>query len=203
MTHTLTEDRRQAIGAWLAERLSPYRYQHSLGVAATARRLAERYGADADRAELAGLLHDVAREWKGPALLEAARELGLSVGYLEEMAPMPCLHGPVGSAIAKSEFGLDDQELLAAIAHHTMGREAMGTLERVVFLADAIEPNRPDADYIRELRALAEDDLNRACLRAYDHTFLYLIRNGQPIHPDANKGRNWLIREEKEKANHE
>jgi predicted HD superfamily hydrolase involved in NAD metabolism len=187
-----------SIKPWLQERLSPHRYQHSLGVAATARELAERFGADADRAELAGLLHDAAREWRPPQLLEGAREAGLEVTYMEEMAPMPCLHGPLGAEVAKREFGVADAELLEAIAHHTMGRERMGLLERVVFLADAIEPNRPSMPYIDELRELAHKDLNLACRRAYDHTFDYLLRTGQPIHPVASAGRNWLLYCEKE-----
>lgn len=187
------------IRSQLRERLSPRRYQHSLGVAETARALAERFGADSDRAELAGLLHDVAREWRGPELLERARLLGLSIGYLEEMAAMPCLHGIVGADVATQAFGVTDDGLLSAIAHHTLGRERMTVLEKVVFLADAIEPNRPTAPYIEELRALAHEDLDKACRRAYDHTFDYLLRTGQPIHPQAAAARNWLLFTEKER----
>ncbi|HEY9722977.1 MAG TPA: bis(5'-nucleosyl)-tetraphosphatase (symmetrical) YqeK [Oscillatoriaceae cyanobacterium] len=190
---------RTDIRSWLEANLSPHRYQHSLGVAATARALAERYGADPERAELAGLLHDAAREWKAGALLETARAAGMPVGYLEEMAPMPCLHGPIGAELAEREFGVADGEVLAAISHHTLGRERMGLLEKVVFLADAIEPNRPDAPYIRELRARAEDDLDHACRRALDHTFDYLLRTHQPIHPVAAAARNWFLYCEKEK----
>jgi predicted HD superfamily hydrolase involved in NAD metabolism len=193
-TQTLLEE----IKAWLHERLSPHRYVHSLGVAATARELADRFGADPMRAELAGLLHDAAREWRPPQLLEGARALGLELTYMEEMAPMPCLHGPLGADIAKREFGVADEEMLQAIANHTLGRERMGLLERVVFLADAIEPNRPELPYIVELRELAHQDLNLACRRAYDHTFEYLLRTGQPIHPLAAAGRNWLLYCEKE-----
>lgn len=200
MTLALTEDRRFHIQAWLEGRLSPHRYRHSLGVAETARRLAERHGADPQQAELAGLLHDAAREWKAAELVEAAARWDLPVGYLERMAPMACLHGPVGSHLARETFGVADEGVLAAIAHHTMGREAMSLLEKVVFMADAIEPNRPDAPYIRELREVVWQDLDLACRRAYDLTFEYLLKSGQPIHPQANAGRNWLLREEKERA---
>lgn len=187
------------IRARLRERLSPRRYQHSLGVAAKARELAERHGADADQAELAGLLHDVAREWPAHALLERGREMGVSLGYLEQMSPMPCLHGPVGAELAAAEFGVADDGVLQAIASHTIGRERMTLLERVVFLADAIEPNRTALPYIVELRELAEHDLDLACRRAFDHTFEYLLRTRQPIHPQAAAARNWLLFTEKEK----
>ena len=183
--------------AWLEARLSPHRYQHSLGVAETARELAVRYGADPERAAIAGLLHDAAREWRPHQLFEAAESVGLDVTYLEEMAPMPCLHGPLGADLVRRELAVLDLEMLEAIANHTIGRERMGLLERVVFLADAIEPNRPELPYILELRELARQDLNLACRRAYDHTFDYLLRTGQPIHPVAAAGRNWLLHCEK------
>lgn len=198
MAITLTDDRRVEIRGWLQQRLSPHRYTHSLGVAAAARELAERFGADPAQAELAGLLHDIAREWRPDELFAAARDWEIPVGYLEEMAPMPCLHGQVGANLAAETFQVSDESVLLAIAHHTIGRERMTLLERVVFLADTIEPNRPDAEYIRELRELAEQDLNLACRRAYDHTFEYLLRTGQPIHPEAARGRNWLLYEERE-----
>lgn len=181
----------------LAARLSPIRYTHCLGVAQMAAELAERFGADVWRARWAGLLHDVAREWSANELINAARELGLGVDYLVEMAPMACLHAEVGASCAGREFGVRDAGILAAIASHTVGREQMDVLEKVVFLADAIEPNRPGAPYIEELRELAKVDLDAACLRAYDHTLDYLLRTGQMIHPTAVRGRNWLIYEQR------
>lgn len=186
--------------AWLEANLSPRRAQHSLAVGQTARELALRFEADPDRAELAGLLHDAAREWQADRLLVAARAAGLDIDYMVEMAPMPCLHGPLGADVARDFFGVEDDELLAAIAHHTMGRERMTRLDQILFVADAIEPNRGDAPYLADIRAAAETDLARACRRAYDHTFDYLLRSGQPIHPDAARGRNWLIYNEREAA---
>lgn len=184
---------RPRVLAWLEANLSPHRYQHSVGVGQTARALAERFGGDADRAELAGLLHDVAREWPAARLLEAGRDAGLAIDYMAQMAPMPCLHGPVGAGLARDAFGVADEALLQAIAHHTMGRERMTLDEKILFVADAIEPNRGEADYLADIREAAEADLDRACRRAYDHTFAFLLRTGQPIHPDAARGRNWLI----------
>jgi predicted HD superfamily hydrolase involved in NAD metabolism len=196
---TADTDWRLTIGDWMRERLSPHRYQHVLGVAATARELAVRFGADPDKAELAGLLHDAAREWRPPQLLASAREWGLHVGSLEEMAPMPSLHAPLGAEVAKREFGVSDPEVLSAIAHHTLGAEGMSTLDKVLFLADSIEPGRGDQEYLREIRQLSRTDLDRACLKSLDQTFTYLLKSGQVLHPRSVQARNWLIRKLKEK----
>ena len=191
---------RPRVVAWLEANLSARRAQHSLAVGQMARELALRFDADPDRAELAGLLHDAAREWKADRLLAAAGAAGLEVDYMVELAPMPCLHGPLGAGVARDFFGVEDEELLSAIAHHTLGRERMTQLDQILFVADAIEPTRGDAPYLADIRAAAETDLARACRRAYDHTFEYLLRTGQPIHPDAARGRNWLIYGEREAA---
>jgi predicted HD superfamily hydrolase involved in NAD metabolism len=191
---------RPRVIAWLESNLSPHRCRHSLGVGATARELALRFGDDPDRCELAGLLHDAARELPAGKMLETARAAGLPVDYLEEMAPMPCLHGALGADVARAEFGVADEALLSAIAHHTMGRERMTLTEKIVFIADAVEPNRGDAPYLRDIREALAVDLDRACRRAYDHTFEFLLRTGQPIHPEAARGRNWLIYCERQRA---
>lgn len=182
---------------WLEQRLSHGRFAHSVRVGQAARELGLRFGVDPDRCELAGLLHDCARELPVSRLNVEAQALGLGLTYLEQMAPMPCLHGPVGAALARDEFAEHgDEALWSAIARHTVGAEAMTPLEQVVFLADAIEPGRGEAPYLAELRRAAEVDLAHACRRAYDHTFEYLLRTGQPIHPDAAKGRNWFLYQE-------
>ena len=81
-----------------------------------------------------------------------------------------------------------------------MGRERMTLEDKILFIADAIEPTRGDAAYLRDIREAAKTDLDRACRVAYDHTFDFLLRTGQPIHPDAAKGRNWLIYCERQAA---
>ncbi|MEB3197602.1 MAG: bis(5'-nucleosyl)-tetraphosphatase (symmetrical) YqeK [Candidatus Sericytochromatia bacterium] len=187
---------RAPIEEWLSTHLTPHRVGHSQRVGQTARQLAERFGADPDLAELAGLLHDVAREWAGSRLLEVAHAAGWPVGYLEELTPMPCLHGAVGARLARDQFGVADEAVLQAIARHTLGAEDMSLMDQVLFVADAIEPGRGDAPYLADLRQAADTDLAFACRRAYDHTFDYLLRTAQPIHPDAVRGRNWLLFQE-------
>ena len=191
---------RPVIERWLDEHLTPGRAAHSRRVGQTARDLATRHGVDPDRCELAGLLHDVAREWSGARLIAATEASGMEVGYLERMAPMPCLHGQVGASLAREAFGVDDEALLTAIARHTVGAERMTLEEQVLFVADAIEPGRGEAPYLEDIRAAAGVDLAFACRRAYDHTFEFLLRHGQPIHPDAARGRNWLLYQERQAA---
>ncbi|MEB3285216.1 MAG: bis(5'-nucleosyl)-tetraphosphatase (symmetrical) YqeK [Candidatus Sericytochromatia bacterium] len=194
----LLKNLRPSILDWLESHLTAGRRAHSVRVGQMARELGERFGVDPDRCEIAGLLHDVAREWSPERLATHAQMLGLEWGYLEQMAPMPCLHGPVGAALAGDCFDLrGEPDVLSAIARHTVGAEAMTPLEQIVFLADAMEPGRGEAPYLRELRAAAEKSLAYACRRAYDHTFEYLLKTEQPIHPDAVKGRNWLLYQER------
>lgn len=193
-------DLRPLVEAWLDEHLTPGRAAHCRRVGATARELAARFRADPDRAELAGLLHDVAREHSGASLLAATRAAGRPVDYLEEMAPMPCLHGPVGADMAREAFGVADEALLSAIARHTVGGERMSVDEQVLFVADAIEPGRGEAPWLTDVREAARRDLALACRRAYDHTFEFLLRHGQPIHPDAARGRNWFLFQERNRA---
>lgn len=186
----LTPELRQGIQAHLEATLSPHRRQHVAGVAATARRLAEAHGVDPDAAELAGWLHDLAREWKPPQLLAEAEKQGLPIGDLERANPMAMLHAKLGASEAKRLFGINDEGVLQAIARHTMGAVGMSPLDQVVFLADAIEPGRGDAPHVVAVRSLAESDLQAACLEALDQTLRYLVSSGQPIHPDAVLARN-------------
>jgi predicted HD superfamily hydrolase involved in NAD metabolism len=99
--------------------------------------------------------------------------------------------------VAREAFGVADEALLSAIARHTVGGERMTLDEQILFVADAIEPGRGEAVWLADIRAAAEVDLALACRRAYDHTFEFLLRHGQPIHPDAARGRNWLLHQER------
>lgn len=179
-----------AIDAHLKATLSPHRRQHVAGVANTARALAERHGVDPDEAYLAGLLHDLAREWKPPQLLAAAEKAGLPIGPLERSNPMAMLHAKLGAVEAKRLFGVDNPAVLQAIARHTLGAADMSRLDQVVFLADAIEPGRGDQAHVVAVRSLADTDLDAACLEALDQTLRYLVESGQPIHPEAVQARN-------------
>lgn len=132
--------------------LSKKRYIHSMNVANVAGKLAEQYGVDPDRAWLAGVLHDICREFSSDALLLKAREACIIMTDTEKRHPI-LLHGKVAAGIARDQLGVIDSGILLAISSHVTGRKAWNRLEQLVYLADKIEPGRdyPGVDAIRQL----------------------------------------------------
>lgn len=173
------------------ERMSPDRFMHTQRVVACASELAKRWNVDQHKARLAALLHDIAKDYLDDQLLNAARDFGIVLTEIERLSPS-LLHGPVGAEIASRTFGVTDSDVLAAIRYHTTGRAGMSRLERVIFLADLIEPKRrfPGVD---DLRAAAEQDLDKALLLAFDRTILYLVEAGKCLDPKAVEARNDLL----------
>lgn len=176
----------------LKESLSKHRYTHVLGVAAKARELASQYGSDLDQAEVAGLLHDAAKQKPLEEMQQLARR---SFGDSLPAAIMSVgglLHGYAAVTIAKETYGIQDETLLAALAHHTTGAKHMGTLEKIIFIADYIEVNR-DFDGVETLRKLAATDLNLAVLAGYDSTISHLLEQEKPIYAGTVINRNALL----------
>ncbi len=173
---------RERILIILKEMISGKRLAHSLGVSETAARLALAYGADPDRASLAGLLHDCARDMEGGELLRLAGELGLAVSPEERQCPL-LLHGPVGATICRDRFGVNDEEVLRSVAFHTTGSPEMGLLEKTVYVADKIEPGRRHAG-VDELRKAAMRSLDEGMLACLAHFMYYLIKREELIHPN-------------------
>lgn len=170
------------------------RWQHTLGVAEAAVRLANRYGGDAGKAELAALLHDYAKAWPIERQARMIKEQGLSqdldlLDYDKEL-----WHAPAGAWAVKHELGVTDEEVLDAIRYHTSGRERMSLLDRIVCLADYIEPGReyPGVDAIRKL---AEQNLTEALIASFTSTIAYLLEQGKRIYPLTVIARNSLIAE--------
>lgn len=190
-------ERRRDILDFLKENLSKKRYQHSVFVCQTAEQLAGHYGCDTEKAAIAGLLHDCAREMKKELLLDYVRKGGIEVDEttagLKEL-----LHGPAAVYLCQKVFNLYDVEILSAIRYHTTGRENMTLLEKIIFLADFIEPSR-DYPGVSKLRSLALRDLNRALIEACDTSIKYILSKGGIIHPDTVSARNYLVRECAEK----
>ncbi len=167
--------------------------RHIEAVAAEARRLARLHGVDEERAALAAWTHDIVRATEPEELLRLARELGLNPNEVEEAAPI-LLHGPVAARLLGSRYGVEDEEVLAVARWHSTGRAGMSALEKVLFLADKVEPGkvagRPD---LEEVRRLAETDLDGAVLRYLDLQLVEAVRQGWPLHPDAVAARNELL----------
>ena len=173
---------------------------HMERVSTTAQQLANRWGADPDAAALAGFLHDVARAQPPEALLAQARELGLPVHPVEERTPL-LLHGPVGAVLVdRLEPGLSE-ELRQAIAWHSTGRWGMTLLEKVVFLADKLEPGKQGYyQGLDDLNDLAQQDLDQALLNYLEWSVRHLMERGVLVHPATIDARNWLLAQRQEQA---
>jgi predicted HD superfamily hydrolase involved in NAD metabolism len=185
-THLLLEEAR----TFARSRLSDGRYEHTLRVADTAEDLALAHDLDADRARLAALLHDAARETGPEGFLKLADEWRLQVGDLERQSPK-LLHGPVAAELARRELGIDDEVVLEAIMAHTTGRPGMGPLALVLYVADKIEPAR-DYPSVGRLRALAREDLHRAAEEALRRAIAHNEGRGKVTHPASRETLDWL-----------
>lgn len=161
--------------------LTPDRYRHSLGVMETAVELAKIYGADVEKARIAGLLHDNAKNLDN--IFERAKDLEAELDEFELKSP-PLVHSKLGAETAKIEFGITDPEILDAIKWHTIGRPGMTLLEKIVFVADLTEPGRdfPDAEPLREL---SRKDLDKAVAECIKSTIEVNKKRGNLIHPNA------------------
>ena len=181
-------------GAWvesLFSSLKPHRFSHSLSVAYTSLKLAGRYGIDPVRAETAGLLHDCAKCLS----LEEMREIALRYhitndpGFLESPA---LLHSVVGAQVAKLRYGIEDQEILDAIAFHNTGHAGMSRLAMCICLADFIEPNREPFPLLEDVRRLAETSLEKALLLSLKGVADHVRSKGQELHPRTLDTVAWL-----------
>lgn len=186
----MSETAKRIDEASVQRRLGAKDWQHSLGTAAAAADMAARFGVDVEKARIAGLLHDYARNIALDELPVTARRLGLDVDEVEEEFPY-LLHSPVGAKLVQEELGVTDNDVLAAIANHTVGRPGMSDLEKIIYLADMIEPARhfEGADSIRELAAT---DLDAAFRLGYALSLRHLVESGKLIHPRTAAVWNWL-----------
>lgn len=164
----------------LRKNLKGSRFIHTLGVEYTSVCLAMKYGEDLEKAELAGLLHDCAKELPEKKMIKICRNHNEKISKMEFEQPF-LLHGKAGACIAKDKFGVEDEAVLNAIRYHTTGRPAMTLLEKIVFVADYIEPNRKKADRLPELRRLAFENLDEAVLQILEQTLDYLEKTGKQI----------------------
>ena len=169
------------IKKWLKEILNEERYIHTLGTADCAKELAAKYNLDSEKAYLAGLLHDCAKCFSNDKLLDIIHK-NLNVEECE-MLNYKTLHAPVSAYIAEKEFNVQDKEILSAIRWHTLGRLDMSDFEKIIFLADKIEPNTRDKEYCESIRTLLneENGLNKALLRCYKETIKSLVKRDLKI----------------------
>ncbi|KMY50873.1 bis(5'-nucleosyl)-tetraphosphatase (symmetrical) YqeK [Peribacillus loiseleuriae] len=172
------------------KQLTERRYVHTVGVMETAIELARQYGADVTKAELAAIFHDYAKFRP----IEEMRDIVISENMPSELLEYSdeLLHAPVGAYLVKKEVGITDPEVLAAISYHTSGRVNMTLLDKIVYLADYIEPGRSFPG-VEEVRQLAKESLDSALLQSVSNTLTFLIKNNQAVYPDTFHFYNDLI----------
>ncbi|MBU5427196.1 bis(5'-nucleosyl)-tetraphosphatase (symmetrical) YqeK [Tissierella pigra] len=175
----------------LIEDIGEKRYNHSLRVMETAIDLGQKYCTDIDKIKIAAILHDCGKFIDRENLLKMAYDFGIIVDTCMEHNP-ELIHGPLGSKIAEKKYKIKDREILESICYHTTGRENMTILDKIVYIADYIEPCR-NFPGVEEIRNLAFKDLDKSILLAMEKTIIFLIGENKIIHPDTVKARNFLV----------
>ena len=162
-------------------RLSDKRYEHTINVKKMAVKLAKRYGADEEKAALAAILHDSAKEISKDEMREIMRQYPQ---YAEggEIRPTPVWHGICASILARTQWGVEDEAILSAIACHTAGKPGMSKLDKIVYLADMTSAER-DWPGVNKLRKLELKDLDAAMLAALKQTNDFVLSQGKPLDP--------------------
>lgn len=176
----------------LRERLGDAGFEHSVRTAETAAALALIYGVDVEASRLAGLLHDWDREAPREELPERASAAGVELTDVDRSAPY-LLHAKTGARALADVFPGIDPQVLRAVARHTVGAEDMGDVDRVVWIADLIEPGRrfPGVNDLRE--AVGEMSLDALFALGYEHSLLHIIKRRKRLHPDTVAVWNSLV----------
>lgn len=175
----------------LKEDIGIERYNHSLRVVETSIKLAKKYGADVKKTSIAALLHDCAKFTDKKRLLKVSSDFGIILDNVMEYN-WHLIHGPLGAKMAEKIYNIHDIEILNAIYYHTTGRENMTLLEKIIYIADYIEPGRSFKG-VDEVRDIVNLDLDRGVLHAMDNTIKFVINEGYLIHLNTVKARNNLI----------
>ncbi|AEB80844.1 TPA: bis(5'-nucleosyl)-tetraphosphatase (symmetrical) YqeK [Streptococcus suis] len=185
----LTFDR-QALLEKIRVAMKPARFQHVLGVEEAALALADRYGCDPKKASLAALLHDYAKEVEDQVFLDLIAKYDLDKALLNWDNNI--WHGVVGAYKIAEDFGLEDQEIFQAIQRHTIGAGQMTLLDKLLYVADYIEPNR-DFPGVDEARRIAKESLDKAVAYETAQTISYLAKKGIPIYPQTLETYNGYV----------
>jgi predicted HD superfamily hydrolase involved in NAD metabolism len=170
----------------LSKALDKSRYEHTLGVSYTAAALAMRYREDIEKAQLAGMLHDCAKCLDNSKKIRICEKNNIEITEAERSNPF-LLHAKAGACLAAKKYGVEDEDVLNAITYHTTGRPGMSMLEKIIYIADYIEPGRNQEPDLQELRALAFQDIDKALLEILQHTLLYLSASQKEIDPMTQK----------------
>ena len=176
----------------LKSRLKPSRFLHSVGVAETAAFLGERFQLDIEQCRVAGLLHDCARQYSDKQLQAEADRRGISYGEVDKAMPL-LLHAYVGASLVQEDYGVTDQAICQAIFRHTVGGAGMTELDKVIYFADMIEPNRdyPQVEELRRLSRLAS--LDEMFFAGLVQSLNFVLKKGSLVHPDTVTAYNEIL----------
>ncbi|MCI8484891.1 MAG: HD domain-containing protein [Lachnospiraceae bacterium] len=174
--------KRRKLEKKLKKKLDRERYDHTLGVMYTAASLAMVYNIDMEQAMYAGLLHDCAKCIPDDKKLELCQKYHLAISPAEESNPF-LLHAKLGAYLARKKYHVKDGEVLHAIQVHTTGEPGMNTLDKIIYIADYIEPNRDKAPDLADVRKMAFENLDQTMLKILTNTLKYLEQKGGEIDP--------------------
>jgi predicted HD superfamily hydrolase involved in NAD metabolism len=171
--------------------LNKDRFIHSKGVAETAAELARKYKVDEERAYTAGILHDAAKNFSYDEMIRRCREYNIELDEIS-LSSAALIHAPLGAEIARHEFSVTDEEILESIRCHTVGKKNMTTLEKIIYIADMIEPGR-NFDGVEKIRKQTFKNLDKGVLMGLETTIIHTIKKGQLLHPNTVEARNGII----------
>lgn len=183
MTYQQAED-------MVRQTLSPKRFQHTMNVKKLAVRMAQHYGVDTEKAALAAILHDSAKELPRTELLQIMQDNAI-IKKGTQNRPEPVWHGICAAILAKTQWNVQDEEILSAIACHTTGRENMSKLDKILFLADMTSAER-DYPGVEELRSLEMRNLDKAMIQALKMTISFVEQKNAIADPESAKALAWL-----------
>lgn len=170
--------------------LSPKRFQHTMNVKNLAVRMAQHYGVDTEKAALAAILHDSAKELPRTELLQIMQDNAI-IKKGTQNRPEPVWHGICAAILAKTQWNVQDEEILSAIACHTTGKEDMSKLDKILFLADMTSAER-DYPGVEELRSLEMRNLDKAMIQALKMTISFVEQKNAIADPESAKALAWL-----------
>mgnify|MGYP002766414152 FL=1 len=183
MTYQQAED-------MVRQTLSPKRFQHTMNVKNLAVRMAQHYGVDTEKAALAAILHDSAKELPRTELLQIMQDNAI-IKKGTQNRPEPVWHGICAAILAKTQWNVQDEEILSAIACHTTGKENMSKLDKILFLADMTSAER-DYPGVEELRSLEMRNLDKAMIQALKMTISFVEQKNAIADPESAKALAWL-----------
>lgn len=166
----------------LNKELDARRYEHTLGVAYTAACMAMRYDCDIQKAYVAGLLHDCAKCMTHEERLSYCKKHDIHVSEIEKQNPS-LLHAKVGADLCSSRYGIYDPEIADAVRYHTTGRPGMSLLQKIIFIADYLEPHRNEAEDLPVVRRQVFEDMDLALRTILSDTLIYLQKGDKKIDP--------------------